>query len=91
MEPLVEGQPYKKICSHIFKANDREIAVYLTNHDDDCIVLEFSGQTRDEAGAEIHMRPDEAMLTVKLLSEALWKSIKGYDIELLEEEGDKDG
>lgn len=76
----------KKIATYKFKNNKKEIAVYYVENEKnypncDCISLEFKKNGRLISG--VGLRPDEAILIIKLLSEAVFKTVKNYEIELL--------
>ncbi len=77
----------KKVSNYIFQKNGREIAVFYLNkkqlkkknlHVYDCIMLQFDAQEGGDKG--VYMRPDEALLVAELLTAAVRKSVKAYDM-----------
>ena len=77
----------KKIASHKFTKNKKEISVYYVENEKaypkvDCLSLEF--KTPEEI-IKIGIRPDEALLIIRILAEAVFKIVKGYKIELIEQ------
>lgn len=79
----------KKLTNYIFNKNEREIAVlYNTEnelkrkkvHKHDAICLSFDAQNGDKA-LNIYMRPDEALIVSWLLTEAVYKTTKAYNLD----------
>ena len=76
------------LSQHKYK-NNKSISLYLVNpdklkiHEDDVLLLEF-----DHGGEKtgMHLRPDEAILLSKLINEAVFKAVKSYEVELLNED-----
>jgi hypothetical protein len=79
----------KKLTNHVFSKNKREIAVlYYTEkelkrkkvHEHDAICLAFDAQDGEKA-YKTYMRPDEALLVSWLLTEAVYKATKAYELD----------
>lgn len=73
------------LASHEF-SNDKAIKVLLLDKDDqqrvgapgpDVFVL---ARIDGERSKDTFLRPDEALIIIKLLSEALYKAVTGYEI-----------
>lgn len=76
------------LSQHKYK-NNKSISLYFVDphklkiHRNDVIEVVF-----DDNGEKIklHLRPDEAIMLSKLLNEAVFKSVVGYETELLSED-----
>lgn len=81
---------HKEILSQHKYKNDKSITMYYIDpekegiHEEDCLLLEFD-HGKDIKKTEMFMRPDEAILLSKLINEAVFKSVSGYETELLSE------
>jgi len=81
----------KKISSHLFTKNNREIAVFYANlkdlkkrkiHKHDAIALQLDAQKGEDNTHTIFMRPDEALIIAKLLIDGVHKATKAFELGL---------
>lgn len=77
----------KVLASHKFK-NDKSLEVRYLNRTDQrklgVLEPDVLSLTRIDDGTEhsTYIRPDEAVILIQLLAEAVYKSVKGYEIGL---------
>lgn len=84
----------KILAEHKYK-NDKAIRVLYLNSTDqrklgvpkcDTLALCFE---MDDHETRYYIRPDEAVLIIRLLSEGVFKSVRGYEVGLLREAAKK--
>lgn len=76
------------VSSYEFKGNGANIKVYAVEDEEgvlpeDCLSLEITPEGSDPVG--VYMRPDEALLIIKCLSEGMFKTIESYEVGILNE------
>ncbi len=77
----VKSEFPKQLCAYKFK-NERKIQVTIVDHEYDSFSLNFMHLDDPSKDTRIMMRPDECLLVIQLLSEALFKSVKDYLVEI---------